>query len=89
LRQSEKIFFIGVGQCIAAIVAAQIFEAEQHHNKDLNCFMESLQLALTGGLLARTRSSRIDAVEYYISEVDRILGILLEPLRSASQLAKI
>jgi hypothetical protein len=25
---------------------------------------------------------KIDAVEYYISEVDKILGILLEPLRS-------
>lgn len=32
---------------------------------------------------------QIDAIEYYVSEVDKILGILLEPLRSVSQLAEI
>jgi ABC-type uncharacterized transport system substrate-binding protein len=65
------------------MVAAQIFN-EQHHNE-----IPIIYGAVTSGTnwrfikLARNLV-QIDAIEYYVSEVDKILGILLEPLRSAN-----
>jgi hypothetical protein len=71
----------GLGQCIAEMVAAQIFN-EQRHN-EIPCIYGVVTsgtnwrfLQLEGNLV------RIDAIEYYINAVDKILGILLEPFQN-------
>ncbi|CAN1210189.1 Restriction endonuclease, type I, EcoRI, R subunit/Type III [Tumidithrix helvetica PCC 7403] len=74
----------GVGQCIAAMVAAQIFNAQRHNE------IPRIYGAVTSGtnwrfITLEGNLVRIDAIEYYINEVDKILGILLEPLRSVCQ----
>jgi ABC-type uncharacterized transport system substrate-binding protein len=70
------------------MVAAQIFN-EQHHNK-----IPIIYGGVTSGtnwrfIKLEKNLVQIDAIEYYVSEVDKILGILLEPLRSISQLVNV
>jgi ABC-type uncharacterized transport system substrate-binding protein len=69
-------------------VAAQIFN-ENHHNE-----IPIIYGVVTSGtnwrfIKLEKSLVQIDAIEYYISEVDKILGILLEPLRSVSQLISV
>jgi hypothetical protein len=68
----------GLGQCIAEMVAAQIFN--QREGKAL----EVIYGAVTSGtnwrfLKLQGQTIEIDESEYYINQVDRILGILLLP----------
>jgi hypothetical protein len=68
----------GLGQCIAEMVAAQIFN--QREGKAL----EVIYGAVTSGtnwrfLKLQEQTIKIDESEYYINQVDRILGILLLP----------
>ena len=88
IEAKREDIFGGVGQCIAAMVAAQIFN-EQHHNE-----IPVIYGVVTSGtnwrfIKLEKNLVQIDAIEYYISEVDKILGILLEPLRSVSQLVNV
>jgi hypothetical protein len=71
----------GLGQCIAAMVAAQIFN--QQNGNDIDMIYGAVTtgtnwrfLTLKGQIVA------IDAIEYYIKEVDKIIGILMQPLQS-------
>jgi len=88
IEAKREDIFDGVGQCIAAMVAAQIFN-EQHHNQ-----IPVIYGVVTSGtnwrfIKLERNLVQIDAIEYYISEVDKILGILLEPLRSVANLVKV
>ncbi|MCC5639095.1 hypothetical protein LC593_25355 [Nostoc sp. CHAB 5844] len=71
----------GLGQCIAAMVAAQLF----NQNKGIE--VERIYGSVTTGtnwkfLFLEGTTVYIDKIEYYIKEVDKILGILLQPFQS-------
>jgi hypothetical protein len=71
----------GLGQCIASMVAAQLFNQQSGNNIDV------IYGAVTTGtawrfLTLRDQVVSIDAIEYYIKEVDKILGILIQPIRA-------
>ncbi len=70
----------GVGQCIAAMVAAQIFN-ERAGNE-----FEMIYGAVTSGtnwrfITLEGNSVFIDSIEYYINQVEKLLGILMQPIR--------
>lgn len=69
----------GLGQCIAAMVAAQIF------NDRNNISIKTIYGAVTSGTVWRFLTLEgnkvcIDILEYYINDVEKLLGILLLPL---------
>lgn len=68
----------GLGQCVAAMVAAQIFNQSKGNE------VERIYGSVTTGtnwkfLFLEGTVVYIDQIEYYIKEVDKILGILLQP----------
>ncbi|WP_353734846.1 MULTISPECIES: hypothetical protein [unclassified Okeania] len=70
----------GLGQCVASMVGAQLF------NQQADNPVKVIYGAITTGtnwkfLTLEEKIVRIDAVEYYVKEVDKILGIILEPFR--------
>ena len=70
----------GLGQCIAAMIAAQLFNQVQGSE------VERIYGVVTTGtnwkfLFIEITTVYIDSVEYYIKEVDKILGILLQPFQ--------
>jgi hypothetical protein len=70
----------GLGQCIASMVAAQVF------NQTVGNSVEVIFGAVTSGTNWRfmTLSETIvciDSAEYFINEVDKILGILSQPFQ--------
>ena len=70
----------GLGQCVAAMVAAQLF------NQKAGNYIESIYGCVTTGtawkfLILQEKIVSIDSIEYYVKEVDRILGILLQPFQ--------
>jgi len=70
----------GLGQCIAAMVAAQIFNQQQNQGID------KIYGAVTNGtnwkfLILDKIHVGIDNVEYYIKEIEMILAILLQPFQ--------
>ena len=69
----------GLGQCIAELVAAQRFNAR---NADGDRARSTVYGAVTTGTIWRfltltDRDVQIDRVEYYIRDLDKILGILI------------
>ncbi|HEY9800933.1 MAG TPA: hypothetical protein V6D25_11285 [Leptolyngbyaceae cyanobacterium] len=69
----------GLGQCVAAMVAAQLFNQSKGNE------VERIYGSVTTGtnwkfLFLEGTIVYIDEIEYYIKEVDKILGILLQPL---------
>lgn len=71
----------GVGQCVAAMVAAQIFNDRQGNA------VPRIYGAVTTGtnwrfLLLVGSTIAIDATEYHISQIGKILGILLLPFQT-------
>lgn len=69
----------GMGQCIAEMVAAQIFNQQSGNT------IETIYGVVTSGtnwrfLTLQGNTVFIDTVEYYIKEVDKILGILLQSI---------
>jgi hypothetical protein len=67
----------GLGQCVAAMIAAQLFNQVQGSET-------RIYGSVTTGtnwkfLFVEETTVYIDSVEYYIKEVDKILGILLKP----------
>jgi hypothetical protein len=74
----------GMGQCIAEMVAAQMF------NQQAGNPIKRIYGAVTSGtnwrfLILEDSTVYIDTVEYYIKEVDKILAILLQPIQSILQ----
>jgi len=68
----------GLGQCAAAMVAAQCF------NQNQDTEVDRIYGSVTTGtnwkfLILQETTLYIDPTEYYIKEVDKILGILLQP----------
>jgi hypothetical protein len=73
----------GLGQCIASMLAAQTFN-QNASNDDIDVIYGAVTsgtnwrfLTLSGSLVY------IDSNEYFINEVDKILGILLQPFQPA------
>jgi hypothetical protein len=71
----------GLGQCVAAMIAAQLFNQNQGDD------VQRIYGSVTSGtnwkfLFLEGTTVYIDSVEYYIKEVDKILGILLQPFES-------
>lgn len=69
----------GIGQCIASMIAAQIF----NHQSETN--IHEIYGAVTTGtnwrfLKLQNQQVWLDKTEYYIREVDKILGILMQPI---------
>ena len=70
----------GIGQCIAAMVAAQMF------NERAGNPIQTIYGGVTSGtnwrfLTIQSQTVCIDLIEYYIDRVENILGILLLPSR--------
>ncbi|MBW4508827.1 MAG: hypothetical protein KME64_20275 [Scytonematopsis contorta HA4267-MV1] len=70
----------GFGQCVAAMIAAQLFNQAQGSEK------ERIYGSVTTGtnwrfLFIEGTTVYIDSVEYYIKEIDKILGILLQAFK--------
>ena len=66
----------GIAQCIAEMVAAQIF------NERKGAAIDRIYGVVTSGmawrfLILEGTIARVDRLEYYVSQVDKILGILL------------
>ena len=73
----------GINQCVAEMVAAQVF------NRARGSAIETVYGAVTTGtnwLFLRLTGSVVfvDRSEYYISQVEKIAGILVTMLREAS-----
>lgn len=70
----------GLGQCIAAMLAAQLF-----NQRSGNAIDTIYGIVTTGTtwkfLMLQGNTVSIDAIEYYIKEIDKILGILLHPFQ--------
>jgi hypothetical protein len=71
----------GLGQCIAEMIAAQIFNQRQENA------IESIYGAITTGtdwkfLRLKDKTIQIDKRDYYIVEINQILGILSEPFKT-------
>jgi hypothetical protein len=80
LEAKNENIIAGLGQCIAAMVAALIF------NQRAGNEIETIFGVVTTGtnwkfLILDQATLQIDSTEYYIKEVDKILGILLQPLQ--------
>ncbi len=74
----------GLGQCIAEMVAAQIFNERKGRPID------PIYGAVTTGdlwrfLILEGTVARIDGVDYFIGEVDKILGILMLPFQDGTR----
>lgn len=70
----------GLGQCVASMVGAQLFN--QRAENEINTIYGIVTSGTTWKFLKlEEKTVFIDSVEYYIKELDKILGILLEPLR--------
>ncbi len=70
----------GLGQCVASMIGAQVFNERQGNKIGI------IYGAVTTGtiwkfLTIEGKQVTIDVVEYYIKEIDKILGILLNPLK--------
>ena len=71
---------LGLGECIAEMVAAQLY------NQQANNIIEVIHGALTSGtnwrfLELRGSQVNIDLSEYYLRDLDQILGILSQGLQ--------
>ena len=70
----------GLGQCIAAMIAARLFNQKAGND------IELIYGVITTGtnwkfLILKGSTVFIDSIEYYIKEIDKILGIFLKSLQ--------
>lgn len=71
----------GLGQCIAEMVASQIFN--QRQGIDIPVIYGVVTTGTAWRFLTLTDNTVcIDMVEYYINQVDKILGIILNPIQA-------
>ncbi len=69
----------GVGQCIATMVAAQIFN--ERVGNEINTVYGVVTSGTNWRFLTLARAVvYVDLIEYYVNRVDKILGILLLPV---------
>lgn len=71
----------GLGQCVATMVAAQLFNHRAGNQVD------TIYGVVTSGtswkfLTLKQSTVFIDSIEYHISQIDKILAILLKPLQT-------
>ena len=71
---------VGLGQCVAQMVAAQLFNARKGQEQSV------VYGAVSTGtnwkfLMLQNQLVKIDLTEYFITQIDQILGILAEPFR--------
>lgn len=76
----------GLGQCIATMIAARLFNQKEGNSTP------TIYGAVTTGtdwkfLKLNQKNVLIDVNDYYIKEVDKILGILISTLQPESELA--
>lgn len=72
----------GLGQCAATMVAAQIFN--QKAGSDIKVIYGAVTTGTSWKFLTLEQNILcIDAIEYYINAVDKILGILLQPFEGS------
>ncbi|MEQ8536947.1 MAG: hypothetical protein RIB93_05735 [Coleofasciculus sp. D1-CHI-01] len=71
----------GLGQCVAEMVAAQIFNQRKGIDIPVICGVVTSGTAWRFLTLDETNVC-IDLVEYYINQVDKILGIILKPIQA-------
>ena len=72
----------GLGQCAAIMVAAQIFN--QRAGNDIELIYGVVTTGTNWKFLTLEQSTvYIDSIEYYIKEVDKILGIFLQPFQGS------
>ncbi|MBW4609633.1 MAG: hypothetical protein KME22_21110 [Hassallia sp. WJT32-NPBG1] len=72
----------GLGQCAATMVAAQIFN--QKAGSDIKVIYGAVTTGTNWKFLTLEQNILcIDAIEYYINAVDKILGILLQPFEGS------
>jgi len=71
----------GLGQCVAEMIAAQIFN--QRKGIDIPVIYGVVTSGTTWRFLRLNETNVcIDLVEYYINQVDKILGIILKPIQA-------
>ena len=71
----------GLGQCIAEMKAAQIFN--QRQKQEIQVIYGAVSTGTTWKFLTLNNSlASIDMMEYYINQIEIILGILLSPIQS-------
>ena len=74
----------GLGQCVASMVGAQFF------NQQADKQVKVIYGAVTTGtnwkfLTLEGKIVCIDSREYYVKEIDKILGIIMQPFREYLQ----
>ncbi|NET35438.1 MAG: hypothetical protein F6K19_26010 [Cyanothece sp. SIO1E1] len=72
----------GLGQCVATMLGAQLFNQRKQNPVDIiyGCVTSGTNWRF---LTLQDRLLRIDSVEYYIKEIDQLLGIFLQPFQAA------
>jgi hypothetical protein len=70
---------LGLGQCVAEMVAAQIFNDRKGQSQVIYGVVSTGTLWKFLTLEAQT--IKIDRAEYFITQIEQILGILAEPFR--------
>jgi hypothetical protein len=71
----------GLGQCVAEMIAAQIFN--QRKGIDIPVIYGVVTSGTAWRFLRLSETNVcIDLVEYYINQVDKILGIILKPIQA-------
>lgn len=71
----------GLGQCVAEMVAAQIFN--QRNGIDIPVIYGVVTSGTAWRFLTLDETNVcIDLVEYYINQVDKIIGIILKPIQA-------
>ncbi len=70
---------LGLGQCVAEMVAAQIFNDRTGKSQTIYGVVSTG--TLWKFLLLEAQILKIDRSEYYVGQLEQILGILSEPFR--------
>ncbi|MFH7025942.1 MAG: hypothetical protein ACHBN1_11190 [Heteroscytonema crispum UTEX LB 1556] len=75
----------GLGQCAATMIAARIFNQKAENDiHDIQIIYGAVTTGTSWKFLTLEQNILcIDAIEYYINAVDKILGILLQPFQGS------
>ncbi|MEA5570992.1 hypothetical protein [Calothrix sp. UHCC 0171] len=73
---------LGLGQCAAEMVAAQVFNDRKGQSKTIYGVVSTG--TLWKFLMLEAEILKIDRTEYFITQLEQILGILAEPFRGLS-----
>lgn len=70
---------LGLGQCVAEMVAAQVFNDRKGQSRTIYGVVSTG--TLWKFLVLQAQIIKIDRSEYFIRQLEQILGILAEPFR--------